>query len=445
MKRATKRWIVLILVILLLLTACQPTPEKEPIVNKGDAKFEIKLQTTPKILEQPAQLKLPETWSETISIGDSNVMFDASVECPVDYFPVYEAEKDAFTPEQMNGLLAVLAPDAEKMRPTGISAEEIHENLEAAIRGWWYEDGTGEGYYGPYEGQEEDIAHWQAMLAKASEGTTPFAPFEKMPIRQTILCASGKRLCVYAYENSWSINIDLGHSAVLQWERLVASGGAIGNEPIGTKIGEVHITPEQAKAQATKMLQTMGLTDAKIAAVEKARMVNALTEEVVARGYQVMISRGDGGYAPFDTLTLSYSIAQYHDAYAYQEPWFPERIQMFVDEQGVRNIARMWPLRIVRTVNENVELLPFDEVQELFRKRFRQEFRWSEMPGTIRVDRVALVGAMVRVKNDPDRVWIVPAWLCEFTTQVGGMPEDTDRYAIAINAIDGTNVDVLMA
>ena len=36
MKRATKPWTVIILVVLLLLTACQPTPKADVVVNKGE-------------------------------------------------------------------------------------------------------------------------------------------------------------------------------------------------------------------------------------------------------------------------------------------------------------------------------------------------------------------------------------------------------------------------
>lgn len=117
---------------------------------------------------------------------------------------------------------------------------------------------------------------------------------------------------------------------------------------------------------------------------------------------------------------------------------------MFVDERGVRYVGRMFPLHVLRTVNENAALLPFARVQELLRNRFRHEFRWTEVSGgTVTVKRVALVGALVRVKNDLERAYIVPTWLCEYTTDTGGTPEQ--RYAIAVNAIDGTNVDVLLA
>ncbi len=443
MKRICCPFIAL-LMALSLLSACQPTPEEDIIVNKGDGTLEVRLMETPVPEEAAQAADVPDEWRETLEIGDSRVVFDAAVECPVDVFPVFEAEEAAPGVEAVNDVIARLAPDAERVRPVGSSAAELREQLEAAIRGWWYADGSGEGHYGPYEGQEEDIARLQEQLASTGDESAPFAPFESLPVRSTVLCADGRSITVYAYEDCWAFTIDLGHAAVMQGESLVASGGAMGDEPPGTQIGAVAITAEQAVERAREMLETIGFSGMQVASVEKARMVNAVTETVLANGYQIILCRGDGGYAPFDPLLLGHSALQIYEQSAYRKDWRPERMQMFVDERGVRYVGRMFPLHVLRTVNENAALLPFARVQELLRNRFRHEFRWTEVSGgTVTVKRVALVGALVRVKNDLERAYIVPTWLCEYTTDTGGTPEQ--RYAIAVNAIDGTSVDVLLA
>ena len=427
-----------------LLAACQPTPAEEIIVNKGDGTLEVRLMETPVPEEAAQAADVPDEWRETLEIGDSRVVFDAAVECPVDVFPVFEAEEAAPGVEAVNDVIARLAPDAERVRPVGSSAAELREQLEAAIRGWWYADGSGEGHYGPYEGQEEDIARLQEQLASTGDESAPFAPFESLPVRSTVLCADGRSITVYAYEDCWAFTIDLGHAAVMQGESLVASGGAMGDEPPGTQIGAAAITAEQAVERAREMLETIGFSGMQVASVEKARMVNAVTETVLANGYQIILCRGDGGYAPFDPLLLGHSALQIYEQSGYRKDWRPERMQVFVDERGVRYVGRMFPLHVLRTVNENAALLPFARVQELLRNRFRHEFRWTEVSGgTVTVKRVALVGALVRVKNDLERAYIVPTWLCEYTTDTGGTPEQ--RYAIAVNAIDGTSVDVLLA
>ena len=429
---------------LLLFSACQPTPTEEPVVNKDDGALEIKLQATPVPPEKAQTFTAPDRWQETLEIGDSRVVFDAAVECPVTVFPVFEVEKAAFTAQTVNEVLTRLAPDAERVWPAGTTSEELNEELAAAIRGWWYDDGLGGGHYGPYEGQEVDIARLQQQLASAVDESAPYAPFESLPVKHTVLCADGRSITVYAYDDCWAFTIDLGHAAVMQGESLVASGGAMGNEPPGTEIGEVSITPEQAVEQAQAMLETLGFAGMQVASVEKARMVNAVTEEVLTSGYQLILCRGDGGYAPFDSLLLGHAALQNHEQPAYRKDWRPERMQMFVDERGVRYVEQMYPIHVLRTAHENAELLPFERAQELLKNRFRHEFRWTEGSGkTVTVKRVALVGALVRVKNDLERAYIVPAWLCEYTTDTSAAPDQ--RYAIAVNAIDGTNVDVQLA
>ena len=333
-----------------------------------------------------------------------------------------------------------------ELREPAFGREEILYALQYVQQGKVVDEDpeTGEPIFGPYEGQEEDIARLQEQLASAGDESAHFAPFESLPVRSTVLCADGRSITVYASANNWSLNIDPGQSAVMQGESLVASGGAMGDEPPGTQIGAVAITAEQAVERAREMLETIGFSGMQVASVEKARMVNAVTETVLANGYQIIPCRGDGGYAPFDPLLLGHSALQIYEQSAYRKDWRPERMQMFVDERGVRYVGRMFPLHVLRTVNENAALLPFARVQELLRNRFRHEFRWTEVSGgTVTVKRVALVGALVRVKNDLERAYIVPTWLCEYTTDTGGTPEQ--RYAIAVNAIDGTSVDVLLA
>lgn len=92
----------LMFVVLILLTACQPTPEEEIVVNKGDGALEIKLQATPVPPEEAQAFAVPDCWQETLEIGDSRVVFDAAVECPVTAFPVFEVEEASFTAQTVN-------------------------------------------------------------------------------------------------------------------------------------------------------------------------------------------------------------------------------------------------------------------------------------------------------------------------------------------------------
>ena len=448
MKRThTTRILCLLLALLMtaaLLPGCQPTPEEEFVVNRLDGALEEAVLATP---APPAQYEAPERWTESFDVRGQTVRIDVAIEVPdaVEY-PVLTVQNASFTAEDVVLAAEVFFGGPVELREPAYGQEEILYDLRSAQRGHAVDDDpeTREPIFGPYEGQEEDIARLQEQLASAGDESALFAPFESLPVRSTVLCADGRSITVYASANNWSLNIDPGQSAVMQGESLVASGGAMGDEPPGTQIGAVAITAEQAVERAREMLETIGFSGMQVASVEKARTVNAVTETVLANGYQIILCRGDGGYAPFDPLLLGHSALQIYEQSAYRKDWRPERMQMFVDERGVRYVEQVYPLHVLRTVNENAALLPFARVQELLRNRFRHEFRWTEVSGgTVTVKRVALVGALVRVKNDLERAYIVPTWLCEYTTDTGGTPEQ--RYAIAVNAIDGTSVDVLLA
>ena len=436
-----------------LLTACQGTPEREAVVNKGDGVLEsalaaepVELQTEEPLTEtappaETAQETCPATWQETLEIGNVSIIFDVPVENRVLQYPVYRVAPGSFTCGDVNAIVHLLAPDAVTVRPTGTSTEEIHENLEAAIRGWWYDDGDGEGYYGPYEGQEEDIKKWQQKLTEAKDESVPYQDFAEMPVRKTISCASGKRVKVACRTGSISIAIDCPQLATVQGEEMVREGGAIRDEPKGTEIGPVSITEEQALAVAETAKEYPCFRDMQVCKVEKARLVNGNTAEVIGYGYEITYCRADGGYAPYVGYDLWSNPGEHiNESSEFMDMWMPETASIYVDDHGIRTIGISDPYQVECVVNENVEVLPFAEIQELLRNRFRHEFTWDDMEATIRVTRIALVGAMVRVKDDPDHAYILPVWLCEYDFASPAYPE-TMHCALAVNAVDGTNVN----
>ena len=85
---------LLILVCLLLLTACQPTPEAEVIPNKGDDALQAVIRENGAGFD-PAAYKngLPQRWEELLDVGNGAVTVTANgpITFPaVDRVPIWE-------------------------------------------------------------------------------------------------------------------------------------------------------------------------------------------------------------------------------------------------------------------------------------------------------------------------------------------------------------------
>lgn len=439
----------LLLILLLpgVFLACQPTPAQDAIVNKGDSVLEAALAATPLPTQEADTINTAEPhvshWTEFCKINDVDLIIDVPVEWPVSEYPAYEVQPREFRPEDINAIVDYFVPEAVSVRETGYSEQEILENLEAAVRGYWYVNDDG-GYYGPYEGQEEDIAYWQEQLRRVSEedAVQHFEPIDELPARKTFINSDGKEVSVSARGSSWAVAVSLGQLPIIQPESLVIGGTAIGNEPKGTTIENITIRKEEALEEATRFLLDIGYEAFQFSGAEKARMVNGITEDILAAGWRLTFCRNDGGYAPVDYTKLRYSVLRTNTQVAYSKPWLSERIQIFVDEQGIRFAEQAYPIAVNKEINSNVTILPFKSIQEQILKRFQYEFSWGESISSITVERVALIGGLIRMPDHPDLGRIVPTWLVEFSIEEKDL-ENTDTYFIAINAVDGSDVNIL--
>ena len=110
MKHALCQWLSLIL-LLLLLTACQPTPEKESVKNQQED-YIRSVET----LEGFERTDAPEAWTETIvsNSGDLTIQFAAEIVVPeVPTYAIYEMEQRLFSDEYAMDMVKWHYPDAQ--------------------------------------------------------------------------------------------------------------------------------------------------------------------------------------------------------------------------------------------------------------------------------------------------------------------------------------------
>lgn len=95
--------------------------------------------------------------------------------------------------------------------------------------------------------------------------------------------------------------------------------------------------------------------------------------------------------------------------------------------------------KVNEVTNENVDVLPFEDIQESARKYFKMAFAGASDPQTkkLLVKEVVLTSAFAQVKDDMEHMYRVPAWAIFY------IGDDEEREygwtsIMLINAIDGT-------
>ncbi len=210
---------------------------------------------------------------------------------------------------------------------------------------------------------------------------------------------------------------------------------------------------EDAESVAREALGALGLYDFSIAEAARANLCdqrNGSIGQAFAAGWSFQCRRTNGGYPLLPDTWEFDNIFRYGegDEWAVNKRIEDEVVSLFVDESGVRRFAWSNRKAVVGTENENVALLPFDEVQTRVRNAFSAGIRRAapdadEPP--IEVYRMALVTKTLRVK-DSDDCYEMPCWCVCYDVWNGERRDEPGRAlsCIFLNAVDGSVVHTVM-
>ena len=438
------RNLVFALIAFLFLVACQPTPSTEAVVNKADGEFLEAIAATAVPSQSYAAC---EKWVEEFHDGNLNCHFNADIIMPVSpSYPVFHVARRTVDSLVLEDFLDYFLDQPQRAYETTRTAEDIKEELEAVARGAVdYRDGAI--VYEPFEGQEDRIAALQEELRNVPENMIYFDP-ESLDLAM--------RPFRYSFEQSdstvWQVNATDSalfaskfHLGIMQLQSLVAAGDAYPGEPVGTII-DVPFEQSRAEECALQAAREIGATNMGIANIEAARIIRRYTYEIMSVGWLVTLCRTDGDSLPIDINRMSFAGALQYEPCEFMAPWRPEALTMYIDENGIGWVSWENPIRIVSTANENVTLLPFDQIQEKARNIIKYGTKWTENSDQryidITVNSLTLTNTLMRTDNSVDQAVLAPMWLIEYVDNddATGIPT-----IIALNAIDGTRVDPVMS
>ena len=513
-----KKIYALFIAIMILMSACQPTPEELIVQNKADGELMDKIEAT--AVENTAtvapttettQENVPEetkdngykvigheTFEQTL-VNGMHLVADADVEIPdTEKFPIIKFRRKEFSQEDLDNILNTLIGDKQlyeyDMPMTKAQIEEIILSLKLSLN----KEGLSQEQI---DNKKTSIEGWQRRLGEASD--TPQAieksrqPDERGRIHGLVDFKENMyaRLRVYPDNPDRSIMDDtdigifysiLGKEnrddlwTLLQGIRNMKLGELreTSNYIDGRSLesaenakGKITMSPQEAANLAEETFHSLGAgenvkvsniyylyipegesnpaKDIHCYAVELKRYIGDAPIQVAFSNNQGMELRSNGGSDEFNS-NLPY-----------------ESMSVFISDDGIIDLEWQEPLEAVEVMNENVELVPYEEIIEVFNQEFVNSYStyyWraedeiivNEAKKTSQINKafsacslysIRLSYGMARMPNKNNYYMAIPLWdfYAWYSTKNKAanakLPEDVKGWVhdfdmMTINAID---------
>ncbi|MBR0205351.1 MAG: hypothetical protein IJQ45_01265 [Clostridia bacterium] len=434
-----------ILIALLLLAACQPTPRSEAVVNKGDDTLETVIHSEPQMSAEAAQtvgdaLGVPETVQRTVSGtvygGTLHVEMDAAVHMPqVSRVPVLRvgrlhpsAEDKRRIAETLTGRTVFFEADP-LGRDRWLNVADQYREALAALE---------KRPYGPEADYESLQAEYNDALRRVLTYYNEFQPGQPQPWTGTW---SDALVSVYTEsgQHIW-IETETKETCSIQYDASDAT-------PRGSRAA---ITADAARRLVEDALALLGNTHYEIVAVQPA-------DQGLRDRFHSDTGVDDGSYKitlrpmyegipvyEWNTYYGSDSAAQ-QAGLSFAQP--PIKESLGAEVRGSQLVTLSWldPLEVLGTENENVSLLPFERIIEIFEKQVFMNVYLSGGERTVKVTDVFFSYRCVKIQ-DSDQYYLLPVWdFVGYDTLIAGKgPVKWKDSILSVNAVDGSILNDLL-
>jgi uncharacterized lipoprotein YajG len=125
--------IIFFLIIAILLSSCQKTPDYAPVVNKADGEFQNKIAASPVV---NSEITNETRWEESFSLKKTECQINAEIVIPkMDAHPVYKVKQQTFDESLIKGLTEYFTKGAAGMRDSSDTKEDFIDRLIYARKG----------------------------------------------------------------------------------------------------------------------------------------------------------------------------------------------------------------------------------------------------------------------------------------------------------------------
>ncbi len=430
---------------MLLLLACVSTPEEEYIINRTDGTLENVVSAK---AVAPYTYETPKHWTKEIEIRGQKLHIDADIEVMnVQEFPVLTLRKDSFNAENSLTLVQNCLGNALEIREGERSYEELLYQMRIVQRGTFSEvdEETGEILFVPYEGQDEQLAALQEQLLNTplQESYVPLTKslWEVPMTLRRIRTMEGEYRYISCYPKTLTISAEFDGG--IQKESWVIDGDAFPGE-IGHPLIDVHLTQEEAMTCGNALMKSLNRTDMRIAEITKARSIDNFYN-VLEEGYWITYVSSTAGAIPCDIAEYSSCafLGFTNERMPFNERWYPEKAKLFITENGIRDLFWRDLKEVVAVANENVQLMPFSEIQQKLLSLLEFGLNGTLNNEDIYLYRIILGSSIQQIPNQRDEAFLVPTWYFFFETDDMKRFPSYAKSLLLISALDGTYINII--
>ena len=469
----TTKAVILTVIILTgcLFTACQPTPEDVVVTNKGDINLEENIQKTaapPEAATQEAR-ETAEKWTygKEYDSGNCLIVEAVMVHTDADKLPVLSVAPKMFeSGDQLKTITNIFCPDATVYD----QGDQLSKSqLELSIMDVKEEIFRVENDMIPHEGAKQPISE----ESKASYLSGLHAAIEyyeeemKTAPDDSELKEASYQLVDYGVDGQQSNMLATANDAVLSIDFINSPPERIGS---GFYFESNKLVYENTKTSDKFLMPEFLEGDS-----EYTKTKERIDQCVIDMGIDYMslsaVSKGEDSYSFYYTRDFNGMQETYVNQYVgttavgvdFAEAiylWKPE--YLYFEVQNDQIVKATWnnPSEITNIDNENVQVKPWEEIQEIFKNQM--DFLMSPTPiksddpstatffiekTDVHINRVELGLTKLLMKDSQDDYKLIPTWsFLGYQTSASrpaqeGLNIGGEVCYLTINAIDGTVID----
>lgn len=497
MKRKSILYITALIMPVLLMTGCQPTPDIPPVVNRSAG-------LSPEVVIAPVEgngtkkIEAPTVWSEELVKGEGRVVVQADevkLEIPeIQNTPILEIQERVFDDSLLLQMTDYFVGDSSLYAVPAMTKEELNfwleriENREGIYghpdeKPWISSEisnirelikmapDTSERKYVRPEFTYAALSEYEyVIMGKRTEGTEPDT-FQAIASDNGALILAETRnensgtIAHFSYQLGSYLDLAYLERVEEDFDRLLEREDAeerwMGEyrtfiKKLREKIcsAEMELKPETAMRYAQQCLEDLEITELEMTDIRPC-VVTAdslkwdkmnVDWDKTESGYVVQFARSCGGLA----AEIPSGSFYHYDALpekTYAPYFLPESITMVFTAEGLQIFEWDNMASLSKVIAENTKLLSFDKIKEKFAQHLfyaaaaqdENTERNVDVKEVYVVDEVRLTAYYSEAYGNPQNAWVVPIWFFayDYYRTVDGKERYVAKVSTMIQAIDG--------
>ena len=477
MKRICCPFIAL-LMALSLLSACQPTPDVEPVAQKDSEalieRVEVAEEDVADMAEAPESRHITHELTEVSQRTGIDITIDADVVLPeTDAIPVARVQSGELDMQVMENIWQLIA------NGSGMLEDFPRSYYEGQASMWMeYREAGNLDKYSSFE--EMDAAISELLAEAATKSAEPvFFPESPMDVMQTgeklhdtdmYNCHEGHVTFFGLSDQGTVSEVHLDTDWFVEYLRDIDdryiwnSSNPLDIYLPAIERGEFKIqlperSIEDAQAYAEQLLADIGITDFTCVVARIAPLIPRFFNEqqdVCPCAYELLFTRQVAG------VNVTYNDVQSSggelrdrpvDSPDYTPIWDYEYIQLFVDDAGVLYMSYNQPHEVTEIVTESAEILSLEEAVASFERMIGYQYAAYETgqrelcdDAYLCIDEIRLGVTRIAEKNTQKQGYLVPSWTFFGHYKLSDFWPDGEGHhgteaILIVNALDGSIID----